>query len=187
MHLIHEVPYRTDDDLHYHMVVEIPAGSTEKWHATPESGQLEWEMRDGQPRVIRFLSYPFNYGFIPQTVIPQDHGGDGDALDALLIAPAASRGSIHPVRVIGAMQFTDRGERDAKLVCLPVNETFSDVTDIPDLLMHYPGMLEIIRFWFEGYKGIGQSQTFGGYQTSQDARQSIETAYQFWCKTLQAD
>ena len=34
---------------------------------------------------------PFNYGFIPQTVLPSENGGDGDALDVIVLGPRAQK------------------------------------------------------------------------------------------------
>ena len=38
----------------------------------------KWEFRDGKPRVVAYLGYPGNYGMIPRTLLPKEHGGDGD-------------------------------------------------------------------------------------------------------------
>ena len=49
---------------------------------------VEWEIVNGKPRKVHYLGYPGNYGFIPQTSLSKDRGGDGDPADILLTDPA---------------------------------------------------------------------------------------------------
>jgi len=70
----------------YQMVVEIPAGSNHKIEINTNSGAFEVDQQDGKDRVVDFLPYPGNYGFVPGTKMSKAAGGDGDALDILLIA-----------------------------------------------------------------------------------------------------
>ena len=48
-------------------VIEIPAGTVEKRQYDPATNTFPIDLRNGQPRLIRFLPYPANYGFIPGT------------------------------------------------------------------------------------------------------------------------
>jgi inorganic pyrophosphatase len=176
-HYINDVPYRAGNGL-YHMVVEIPAGTLEKWQTDPTGGGFYHDEIAGKPRVINFLPYPFNYGFVPQTVLPKDKGGDGDPLDIITLAPAQPRGAILPVRVVGALNLAERGEIDTKIVGLMEGGPFADVQDIGELLLRYPGAIEIVRYWFEGYKGPG-SFMFNGYIARDEAVEMIETWHGF--------
>ena len=36
-------------------IIEIPAGTTAKWEVTKPKGVLQWELRNGKPRVIQYL------------------------------------------------------------------------------------------------------------------------------------
>jgi inorganic pyrophosphatase len=180
LHLINDVAYQEND--YFNMVVEIPAGTNEKWQTSALSGSLYFEHVDGKPRIIEYLAYPFNYGFIPQTVDSRERGGDGDPLDVVLIAPALQRGSVQKLKVIGAIKFLDRGEEDTKIVAVLADGPLTDeVDDIPELLLKYYGALEIIRLWFEGYKGPG-SLFFQGYAKKEEALGIIETSHSDWMR-----
>ena len=76
------------------MLVEIPAGTIEKYELNKSSGILQMDSVDGKPRLIDYLGYPANYGMIPNTILPKSEGGDGDPLDIIAIGPPAARGSI---------------------------------------------------------------------------------------------
>jgi inorganic pyrophosphatase len=178
MHFVDGVPYKTPDGL-YQMVVEIPAGTNEKWQTDAASGAFYHDTIAGKPRVINFLPYPMNYGYIPQTLLAKAQGGDGDPTDIISLAPAQPRGTISPVKIIGALKLVERGETDTKIVSLLPGGPFWDVDDLPQLLMRYPGAVEIIRLWFEGYKGPG-SFLFHGYADVQEASAMIEAGHAGW-------
>ena len=115
------------------VVIEIPAGTNAKWEVTKETGRLEWEYKDGKPRVVQYLSYPGNYGMIPQTALPKELGGDGDPLDVLVLGAALPRGAILACRPIGVLRMQDDGERDDKILAVPASGPLSDVLDIKGL------------------------------------------------------
>lgn len=184
LHLINDIDYQLQQ--HYNMVVEIPAGTNEKWQTSALTGSLYFEHVNGSPRIVEYLPYPFNYGFIPQTIDSREKGGDGDPLDAVLIAPALQRGSVQHLKVLGAIKFIDKGEEDTKIVGVLADGPFSELNDIPDLLLRYYGALEIIRFWFEGYKGPG-SLFFQGYACREEALSIIQTSHEDWAKEVKRE
>ena len=177
-HRVNDIPYRAVNG-DYQMVVEIPAGTNEKWQTDAVTGQFYHDQINGVPRVINFLPYPMNYGMIPQTLLSRDKGGDGDPTDIITLAPAEARGTVSPVKVIGALKLSERGEADTKIVATLPDGPFQDIHDLSELLMRYPGTVEIIRLWFEGYKGAG-SFLFQGYASRAEAEVMIEEAHQDW-------
>lgn len=177
-HLINDIPYKTADGT-YQMVVEIPAGTNEKWQTDPQDGTFYHDQKDGKPRIINFLPYPFNYGYVPQTILPKSKGGDGDPLDIITLCPGHPRGTVLPLKVIGALLLAERGETDTKIVATVPGGPFSDVSDMAEILIRYPGAIEIIRLWFEGYKGPG-SFLFKGYADRAQALAEIEETHQDW-------
>jgi inorganic pyrophosphatase len=181
MHLIHEVPYHSQKG-QYAMVVEIPAGTNEKWQTDPETGELYFQHVDGKPRIMRFLSYPFNYGFMPQTLSLETAGGDGDPLDVVLISPALERGTVQQVRIIGALKLVERGQDDIKLLAVLPQGDFAEIHDVAEMLVQYPNLIEIIRLWFLGYKRPS-TFTFHGYATSSQVIPIIEEAHQAWAES----
>jgi len=178
LHMVNDIPYRAANG-DYQMVVEIPAGTNEKWQTDALTGQFYHDRINGIPRVINFLPYPMNYGMIPQTLLDREKGGDGDPLDIITLAPAQPRGTVNQVKILGALRLAERGEMDTKIVATLPGGPFQDVNDLPELLMQYPGTVEIVRLWFEGYKGPG-SFLFQGYANRSESEQMIEEAYQGW-------
>lgn len=68
------------------VVIEIPVGTNEKFEVDKVTGQLKLEiLKDGKPRLVNYLPYPFNYGMVPRTLLPKHLGGDGDPLDVVVL------------------------------------------------------------------------------------------------------
>ena len=122
-----------------HVVVEIPAGTNDKWEVEQSSGALRWEHENGRPRVVQYLAYPVNYGMIPRTSLPREIGGDGDPLDVLLLGPRMDRGAVVRARPIGVLRLLDDGERDDKILTVPIAGPLSDALDLETLDARYPG------------------------------------------------
>ncbi|MEM1216335.1 MAG: inorganic diphosphatase, partial [Bacteroidota bacterium] len=97
------------------MIVEIPAGTNRKVEFDYEMGIFKTDQKNGKDRIIDFLPYPGNYGFVPGTLMDKARGGDGDALDILVLSEAQPTGSLLSVRMLGALVLRDRGEIDTKL------------------------------------------------------------------------
>lgn len=137
----------TPDSL-VNVIIEIPAGTDAKWEVEKDTGQLSWEIRDGEPRVINYLPYPGNYGMVPRTL-----AGDGDSIDAIVIGSAMERGVIASTKLIGVLELLDGGEQDNKLIVVPIDSQFSHVDKMEELNELYPGIATIIEIWFDNYKG----------------------------------
>jgi len=133
-------------------VVEIPTGNCEKWEVESD-GVMRWDMIDGQPRLVQYLGYPCNYGIVPQALLGKDLGGDGDPLDMLVLGPGLPRGTVVAVRVIGVIRLVDNGDKDDKLIAVPVDSPLANATTLAQLDELFPGVTSILRTWFENYKG----------------------------------
>jgi len=168
-----DFPAQPDSGL-VNVVVEIPAGTNEKWEVAG-NGKLEWEIEDGTPRVVQYLPYPANYGMIPRTLLPEQAGGDGDPLDVILLGPAQDRGSVVPARAIGILLLEDDGERDDKILAVLLSGPLSDVSDLADLEDRFPGSGSIIETWFSNYKGPDRLES-GGFSSSLTALETIAEA-----------
>ena len=140
-------------DSSVNMIVEIPTGSTAKFEVNKSTYKLEMDSIRGIPRFIEYLGYPGNYGMIPNTLMDKAKGGDGDPLDILMLGPAVMRGSVAMVRPIGVLELMDNGEKDDKLIAIPIETHWSVVRDISQLDSLYPGSKEIIATFFKNYKG----------------------------------
>ncbi len=173
-HLINDVSYKDGDA--YQILVEIPTGSRQKWEINHKSGHIAWEVKNGKPREVKFLGYPGNYGFIPQT-----RSGDGDPLDIIVLSESARRGEILTVKVIGMLKLEDTGEEDTKIIAIDKNGPFSKVSDMKYMLLKYPNVIPIVKEWFEGYKGSG-FMLFKGYGNKDETIKHIEKSHLKWRK-----
>ena len=164
-----------DKDSLLQAVIEIPAGTIDKWELNKSNGQLEWEIVNGKPRKVHYLGYPGNYGFIPQTLLSKEHGGDGDPLDILIIGPAAERGSIQKCKIIGVLKLTDHGENDDKIIAVSRNSEMYKVNDILEMENEFNGVLDIVEIWFKNYKVSDVLQS-NGYSSRDSAMEIIQRA-----------
>jgi len=160
LNLINDYPsFSVDGNIN--AVIEIPAGSVEKWEVDKTDGKLKWEMVNDQPRIIDYIGYPGNYGFIPQTLLDKASGGDGDPLDVIILGPPEERGSVVICKLLGILYLTDRGEQDDKLIAVSEKSSLYKLNSLEELGTAYPGIKEIIQLWFTGYKGPGFMSSTG--------------------------
>jgi len=122
---------------------------------------------------LRYLPEPmgWNYGMVPQTWEAPAHVdfpgtpaalagavvGDGDPLDVIEVSgePMAP-GSVHAVKVLGAIPLIDSGEMDWKLVTLRADHALAPrVHGLADLEREMPGEMGRAMEYFETYK-MGQ-------------------------------
>ena len=149
-----DVPIKSENGK-FQTVVEIESGENDKWEIIKKNGKIKIEKIDQEiPRKIKYLSYPFNYGIIPQTILTTEEGGDGDPLDVVLLGEKFKRGSIEEIIILGALNFIDSGDNDLKIIA--INESsiiFKNIKNFDDLENNYNGVLDIIKLWFLNYKG----------------------------------
>ena len=157
------------------VVIEIPAGTTAKWELIKTEGTINWEWTDGKFREVQYLGYPGNYGFIPQTLLPKDSGGDGDPLDVIILGPSEARGTVIDCNIIGILKMLDNGEKDDKLIAVCGNSPFYMIKNISELNIKYPGVTTIISTWFTNYKGSNQIELLG-YGSEFEARLILNEA-----------
>ena len=154
-------------------LIEIPAGTLEKWELNKSSGKIEWELVDNKPRVVKYLGYPGNYGMIPGTLLSKENGGDGDPLDILVLGPPVSRGKLLKCKIIGILYLLDRGEQDDKLIAVSSDSPLYGINSIDELNEDFKGIPEILELWFTNYKGSGKME-FKGFGEKNNAIQMLE-------------
>jgi len=164
-----------NEDGTVNVVVEIPTGTTSKWEVVKPSGELKWEFKNGEPRVVRYLGYPGNYGMIPSTLLPKALGGDGDPLDVILLGPAIPRGTVVRARVIGVLELLDGGEQDDKILAVIEGDALARATSVAELDAGFPGVTTIVETWFVSYKGPGKLES-KGFAERDEAIQTVEAA-----------
>ncbi|MEL6924914.1 MAG: inorganic diphosphatase [Bacteroidota bacterium] len=144
-------------------VIEIPAGTNHKIEYDYSTRRFAVDQEAGKDRVINFLPYPANYGFIPSTLMDEARGGDGDALDVIVIAESLKTGTNIKVQPIAALLLEDAGELDTKIIAVPVDSVKNtiQVKTFSDFTVRYNAAQQILQQWFLNYKGPGQMQLIG--------------------------
>jgi inorganic pyrophosphatase len=141
MNLLHDIAAGTAETMN--VIIEIPKFSKNKYEIDKETGLIALD------RVMHTAQdYPFDYGFVPQTLFD-----DGDALDVVVLTtyPLAP-GILVKARPVAIMEMTDSGERDDKLVAVPVDDPrFNEVQDMADLNKHF---IKEMTHFFETYKKV---------------------------------
>jgi inorganic pyrophosphatase len=129
----------------FNTVIEIPRGSTNKYEVDPETGLIHLDRVLYSP-----LFYPFDYGYIPQTLYL-----DGDPLDVLvLVSHPTFPGCIVEAVAIGVMEMEDEKGPDEKILCVASKDPrFGYRRSLQELNEHTTK--EIVHF-FEVYKQLEQ-------------------------------
>tara|TARA_X000000950_G_scaffold283498_1_gene384438 strand:- start:635 stop:1243 length:609 start_codon:yes stop_codon:yes gene_type:complete len=170
---INEINIKNDDGS-YNFFVEIPAGTKEKWEVNKRNGLLELEEKKGRKRVIKFLAYPGNYGFIPQT-----YGADGDPVDVVDMDESIERGSIKKIKIVGGLYFEDKKTVDIKFLGLDPKGVFKNIETIQDLLLNKFASIEILKIWFESYKKSGK-MIFFRFIDRDESIEIIQESHERW-------
>jgi inorganic pyrophosphatase len=136
-------------------VIEIPAGTSKKIEYNYATKSFEIDIKDGVERIIQYLPYPGNYGFIKNTMMEKSKGGDGDALDVLVICESVPTGTIMPIIPIATLSLLDEGEVDDKVIAVPADAELNilGVSTFAELEAECPGCAEAIKSWFLNYSG----------------------------------
>ncbi|HEX3368222.1 MAG TPA: inorganic diphosphatase [Candidatus Cybelea sp.] len=152
-------------------VIETPAGIRHKFAFEPKYGIMRLKMT-----LAEGLMWPYDYGFIPQTL-----GDDGDGLDVLVLndAPTFS-GCLLDVRVIGGVLLEKNGVKNNRLVACPrrrkgialKTDGFEEIKDVPKETLE-----GIERFLVEYSAEEGNTITFEGQCSRKDAYKLIEQGH----------
>lgn len=157
-----ELPAFTPEGL-LNGVIEIPAGTNHKFEYNKQNFEFQNDQRDGKPRVIDFLPYPINYGFVPSTRMDKPRGGDGDPLDVLVIAESLPTGTVIAVQPIGLLMLKDLGEWDNKVLAIPADPALRIIkaTNWQEFQQHYSAARHLIETFFLYYDGLGTMTLMG--------------------------
>ena len=143
MNLWHEISCGKHVPNIINVIVEIPKGSKNKYEIDKETGliKLDRAMKTSQ-------DYPFDYGFVPQSLWE-----DNDPLDVVLLTTSPLvPGILVEARPIAVMRVIDCGEGDDKIIAVPKSDPrFDDVVNLSDINKH---TIKEIQHFFETYKTI---------------------------------
>lgn len=162
MNLWHEVEPGTKEEMN--VIIEINKGSKNKYEIDKETGliALDRAMHSAQ-------DYPYDYGFVPQTL-----WHDGDAVDVILLTtyPLAP-GILVRARPVAIMDMVDSGDSDVKIIAVPVADPrWDDVKDLNDINKH---TIKEMEHFFSTYKKI-QNKTveIKGFKGKAEAESAFE-------------
>lgn len=143
MNLWHDIShgYKTDGTIN--VIIEIPDGSNNKYEIDKKTGLISLDRAN-----YSSAPYPFDYGFVPQTL-----WDDNDALDVVVLTTfPLQTGILVKVRPIAVIEMIDGGESDYKIIGVPEKDRrWEDIQDISDINGHK--LKEIIHF-FKTYKHL---------------------------------
>jgi inorganic pyrophosphatase len=170
MNLLHDIAPGTKDEMN--VIIEINKGSKNKYEIDKETGiiALDRVMHSAQ-------DYPFDYGFVPQTL-----WDDGDALDVVLLTTyPLFPGLLVTARPVGIMHMIDGGEADEKMIAVPTGDPrFADVKDLKDVNPH---TLKEIAHFFATYKQIQKKEVqVGEFEGKEAAQTAFERAQKLYAE-----
>ncbi len=146
------------------VLIEIPAGSKNKYEFDKDLNAFALD------RVLyASVQYPYDYGFIPNTL-----ADDGDPLDGMVIMDQPTfPGCVIAARPIGMLGMIDGGDSDEKLLCVPDKDPrYANVTSLKDIASH---RLEEIAEFFRTYKNLEKKETkITGWQDVDAVRPLVE-------------
>lgn len=141
MNLLHDIDPGTKEEMT--VIVEINKGSKNKYEIDKKTGLIALD------RVAHTAQdFPFDYGFVPQTL-----WDDGDALDVILLTThPLLPGILVRARPVALMQMVDSGDKDDKVIAVPVDDPrFKEVKDLADINTH---TVKEIEHFYSTYKKL---------------------------------
>lgn len=130
------------------VLIEIPAGSKNKYEFDKDMQAMILD------RVLfASVQYPFDYGFVPNTL-----ADDGDPLDGMVIMDQPTfPGCVIASRPIGMLEMIDGGDRDEKLLCVPAEDPrCAQIKSLDDIAPH---RLDEVAEFFRTYKNLEKKVT----------------------------
>jgi inorganic pyrophosphatase len=130
------------------VLIEIPAGSKNKYEFDKDLQAFALD------RVLySSVQYPYDYGFVPNTL-----ADDGDPLDGMVLMDQPTfPGCVIAARPIGMLEMIDGGDRDEKILCVPDKDPrYAQVKSLEDIAEH---RLAEIQEFFKTYKNLEKKVT----------------------------
>lgn len=162
MNSLHDIDPGTPESIN--VIIEIPKGSFNKYEIDKKSGLIALD------RVSHTAQgFPFDYGFVPQTL-----WHDGDALDVVVLTTyPLFPGILVNVRPVAIMNMNDSGDEDAKIIAVPSSDPrWNDVKDLKDVNKH---TLKEIEHFYMTYKNLqNKIVTVKGFEGASSAMKAFE-------------
>ena len=164
MNLWHDISAGKNIPEEINVIVEINKGSKNKYEIDKETGMIALD------RVAHTAQdFPFDYGFVPQTL-----WDDGDALDVIILTTyPLLPGTLARVRPVALMHMIDDGDSDDKIIAVPTGDPRWDhVNDIDDINKH---TLKEMEHFYSTYKKIQEKDVkVTGFDNKDAAKEAIK-------------
>ncbi len=175
MNLLHDIDPGTKEEMN--VIIEIPKESHNKYEIDKKTGLIKLDRAN-----YSAAAYPFDYGFVPQTL-----WDDGDALDVVVLTTyPLNVGVLVTARPVAIINMIDGGDADDKIVAVPAEDKrWDDVKDLADVNAHT--LKEIVHF-FETYKllkGKPTEVTITGVLGRAEAEAAFTRAREMYSKSVQ--
>ncbi len=168
MNILHDMPAGEANAIN--VFIEIPKGSLNKYEIDKKTGIIVLD------RVLHTgHQYPADYGFVPQTL-----WHDGDALDVVVLTTAPLfAGCLLKVRPVGIMYMVDAGEKDEKVIAVPVDDPrWTHVMDLKDVNPH---TIKELQHFYETYKNLeGKEVSIAGFGDRAAAEKAFEESRELY-------
>lgn len=161
MNLWHDIAPGTVEQIN--VIVEINKGSKNKYEIDKETGLIALD------RVLYSAQdFPFDYGFIPQTL-----WDDNDPIDVVLLTTyPLTPGLLVKARPIAIMNMIDSGDADDKLIAVPVDDPrWNKYQDLGDINPH---TLKEMEHFYSTYKTLQEKEVrITGFKGKKEAEQAF--------------
>ena len=145
--VLSQIPPLGEDPDEFHVVIETPRGSRNKYEYDPE-----WDCVKLSTVLPEGMVFPYDFGFIPSTI-----GDDGDPLDVLILMDTSViAGCVVRARLVGVIEAEQKedGEwtRNDRLLAVAVHaQTYQKARTLADLRPH---LVDEIEEFFHAYNKL---------------------------------
>ena len=169
-------PKDADDKYDVHVIIETPRNIRHKYALDDKLGIFKLKQT-----IAQGLQWPYDYGFVPQTLAP-----DGDPIDALFLCDEPTfTGCLVQARLVGVIRLSKNGEENDRLITCAqrmdgiaqTTDKYDDADDIPKEVMD-----SVCRFLIEYSEKQGNTIDFKGVVSRKKARQAIEQTHKAFKK-----
>jgi len=170
MNLWHDIDPGTAEKIN--TIIEINKGSKNKYEIDKATGLIALDRVSYTTQ-----DFPFDYGFVPQTLWDDD-----DALDVVVLTThPLLPGILVRVRPVALMNMIDSGDADDKIIGVPVDDPrFEQVKDLGDLNKH---TLKEIEHFYSTYKKLQNKEVLvKGFKGAVQARKAFERGLMLYKK-----
>ena len=168
MNLWHDIEPGTKDNMN--VIVEIQKGSKNKYEIDKKTGLIALD------RVLHTSQdFPFDYGFVPQTL-----WHDNDPLDVIVLTTfPLVPGVLVRARPIAIMNMIDGGEGDDKIIAVPIDDPrWDEVKDLEHINKH---TIKEIEHFYATYKKLQNKVVeVQGFKGKKEAEEAFEESLKIY-------